>query len=151
MKNIDSIQCEYKENIRSLTLEQRCLVWCDLNCWEWNSLLGEKPDNWDSSFIHVRIGNTPLKREIILPIMKSIEAITKEKDLDRYWNCFYNNHYTLEEFNKKFNGTHYLIKKIICVFNAFGLYTFNQKKQIQIIKEIAEKGKEEEMRKMYGR
>lgn len=153
MQNIDKIQCDYKNIIKSLDLEQRCLVWCDLNCWKWNSLLGEKPDNWDSTPIHVKVGNMPLKQELILPIMRCIEVITKRKDIDKYWNCSYGDTHirmSLEDFNKKFNGLYYFKKKILSILNKGGIYTLKQKEWLTLLNEIAEKDKKEEMREMYG-
>jgi len=58
-------------------------VWCNLNCWRWDDLCGEKPANWD--LLPAFSSDKFCKHDIISPINHLIQNIIGEEGCSRAW------------------------------------------------------------------
>lgn len=137
----------YKNKIKELSKEEKCRVWCNLNCWKWDELLGEKPEDWDN--IPSYIDNIHSKNDYISPIMHQIDKTVKHKDISYYWNCVYHNDMTKSEF-KTWHMKNHSKNYILAILNSFGIYTYTQKKMLKFLRQIADGNKEEELERLYG-
>ncbi len=77
-------------DLSRFTEDELCQIHNSLNRWEWNELLGEKPDGWDSmkNFRNPYIGRRFFKSKykIITPIHRQIEEIVgMKKILEWHW------------------------------------------------------------------
>lgn len=81
------------------TTDSLAAIWNTLNCFKWDSRLGDKPKNYDDlpDFKpHIKKGT---KREYISPIMIEIEKIIGKKECLR-WHHTHNLNRTIDEFEK---------------------------------------------------
>lgn len=69
------------------------LAWCRLSLWEWDEIVGPKPDGFDDlpnylrkrkSIFH-RNQKTVTKADYLLPVTKNIESIIGEANTSRCW------------------------------------------------------------------
>ena len=94
MKNITNDISKFAE-------EELCQIYNNLNCWDWDELLGEKPKNWDKlplyhrSAIKRRFFNS--KSKIANPLMAQIEEMVSLKKLLE-WHWIHNLCKTKEEY-----------------------------------------------------
>jgi hypothetical protein len=91
------------------TLDRLGLAWCRLNRFEWDDLIGPKPDGFDA------LPNNPPKRWIpflkrkpsktdyIAPALDAIESIIGEANTSRYWWTLHM-HRTEEEWFRWYTG-----------------------------------------------
>jgi hypothetical protein len=63
-------------------------IWNTLNNWEWHSLLGEKPEDWDylPNFKFTENHKNATKKDIINPYNRQIEEQIGTKECLRYLN-----------------------------------------------------------------
>lgn len=70
------------------------LAYCRLNGWEWDSIVGEKPEGFDSmpNYDHRKFRRfrkkIKTKYEYLTPVMKQIERIIGEPNTSRCWWIF---------------------------------------------------------------
>lgn len=75
--------------LANYTQEELCQIYNNLNSWEWDDLIGEKPKGFDElpryniKFIH-KVAKRKTKAEIINPIMQYIEMLVPWKERLRY-------------------------------------------------------------------
>lgn len=68
-----------KKDITQYSEEELCQIYNALNQWDWDSILGEKPKNWDKMSQH-------RKHKIVQPIRNHIESeIGRKKLLEWHW------------------------------------------------------------------
>ena len=98
---------EIKDRIDKLSYDQKLEVECDLNCWKWNPLLGDKPHNFDllqnyndkNIFYKLLSKNkTRYKYDYTHPIRKYLDKFIDEKDSLHYWNVIKRKSMTEMEF-----------------------------------------------------
>ena len=68
------------------------LLWCRLNCGEWDELLGEKPDGFDELPLMTRrrlFGKKePCKYDLVYPIMMAIKSLIGDARVSKCWWVF---------------------------------------------------------------
>lgn len=77
------ITIEFKINNKmkrlACTEEEFCEIYCDINSWKWNKLLGETPKNFE-------VMNQDEKSKIITPIIEKIKQTIGEYKILKYFN-----------------------------------------------------------------
>lgn len=118
----------------------------NLNNWEWDYRLGEKPKNWDDipDYILNNHHNFPTKYGTINPITSYIKQKVSRKEILKY-------HHLKNCNMTRMQHEIWWIKNQISKFFHIGFYSKKNKKIMSnILGEIANKDKEEWIHKIYG-
>lgn len=142
------INPKHKSIINTLSTDQKCEVYCTLNCWEWPDVLGDKPYNWDSLPTYIKGVNN--KKMYIDPLIDYIKTSVSEKEISKYWNLVYTKSFKREKDFENWYRKNQISKTGLKILNKLGIYTKNQKRMISILQELQEQTKQAELGNLYG-
>lgn len=74
-------------NLKTLSTEQLLDIWDVLNGWEWHSLLGEKPDNFDALPISKKKWQFWIKRtkaDYVYPVWCAVDGLLSNEQKQGY-------------------------------------------------------------------
>lgn len=136
----------YENILQNLSKQDLIEIHNNLNLWEWDERLGEKPEGWEDmpNFMLSEQYKLPTKKRIVSPIMREIEAKVSKKQLMKYWHINYCNMTNLQhEFWWK--------RMQLSKFFNIGFYSNENQKQIRsILQEIAQDNKQDWLSKTYS-
>lgn len=77
--------------LRSYSTSELCEIYENLNHWNWDERVGEKPCDWDDIpyTYHGMRKQRRTKYKVISPFLKNIKHIVGEKEILRYHNVQY--------------------------------------------------------------
>lgn len=90
MKGVNHMKLTSEEESALNRIDRLGLAFCRLNCWEWDELLGKKPDGFDGlPDYHKRswpwTKENSAKDYYIRPAIKAIESIIGPANISRCW------------------------------------------------------------------
>ena len=91
--------------LNSLTTEELCEIYYNLNCFRWDDRIGEKPDGFDDlprnrfKWYH-RFTRKTTKRDYVEPMLMIVKDILPEKDYSHWLNVKKYKMMTNEQFER---------------------------------------------------
>jgi hypothetical protein len=79
-------------DLNKYTTEELAMAYCELNCWEWPTILGDAPEWWEGITAQRQSEQFELAYKNMRLLMDEIKAKVGEKEVMRCWH----KHFILE-------------------------------------------------------